>query len=373
MKKSEPINPLNYFTKKELINLSFSRPTLAQLELTRNCNQSCLFCFRSCEKNKLYEDLDIRKWEIILDKLFNLGVYILNLSGGEIYLYRQLEEFLSKAHGRFKIAITTNGTLPMNKYLKYIDQIDFSIHDIGKNHDGIVNLKGAFEKAENNLSEALKTKIKVGINTVLIKRNFYHINKIYKYFDRRFPKLHHHSFTFSINASSGKNFKGETLKLNKKSLDYYINSINQIPREKRKYKHGLSAMIGEGYHEGNSKVSLPDCAGGKYKLTVAYNGDVYPCRYFLGKDYYCGNLLEMDALEMWKNGKGFKPFRDYYENIKKIDKKCQSCQKLDRCYGGCRAYTKSYLLNGDFSYERDQKCVIRPSFARTGDNNQMQS
>ena len=36
------------FSKTELHQLMWKKPNFAQIELTRNCNQSCIFCFANC-------------------------------------------------------------------------------------------------------------------------------------------------------------------------------------------------------------------------------------------------------------------------------------------------------------------------------------
>lgn len=60
---------LNGFTRKELMSLIWQHPSLAQLELTRNCNQKCSFCFQGCQLNKNYQDLSLDDWKIIINKL----------------------------------------------------------------------------------------------------------------------------------------------------------------------------------------------------------------------------------------------------------------------------------------------------------------
>lgn len=357
------------FSKLDLQRLAIRKPILAQLELTRNCNQTCIFCFRACNKKNKFPNLSLLKWIKILDKLWEMGIQILNISGGEILLFPELKDFLREAKRRnFRVVLNTNGSLSLLKYLQYLDQIIFSIHGLGEIHDKITGQKGAFVKAEKHLAEVLDGNTDVGINTVLTKNNFDKIEKTYRYFEQKYPDLQHHSFTLSIVCNTGYKFRKDMLQLDEETFKYYLKSINKIPRKKREYKHGLRALIDKKSWIKNAFISLPHCAAGKYKIVVTYNGDIYPCNFFLGKEYYCGNILKDDIEKIWKEGKGFKPFRKMFLN-ERLPKLCKTCKKKGTCFGGCRAYTESYLSKGQFSNEKDVRCVLGDAYLRDRSNN----
>ena len=85
---------INGFSKKELINLIWSRPNFAQVELTRNCNFRCKFCFENCDAKEVYEDKLPGMWKIVVDDLYNLGIKKIHFSGGENFLYPHFTEIL---------------------------------------------------------------------------------------------------------------------------------------------------------------------------------------------------------------------------------------------------------------------------------------
>ena len=62
------------FSKKELVNLIWSRPNFAQIELTRNCNFKCKFCFENCDAKDKYEDKPVEMWKKVIDNLYELGL-----------------------------------------------------------------------------------------------------------------------------------------------------------------------------------------------------------------------------------------------------------------------------------------------------------
>ena len=106
------------FSKKELVNLIWSRPNFAQIELTRNCNFKCKFCFENCDAKDKYEDKPVEMWKKVIDNLHELGLKKLHFSGGENFLYPHFKEILkySKEKG-FVNLINTNGSFNIEKIL----------------------------------------------------------------------------------------------------------------------------------------------------------------------------------------------------------------------------------------------------------------
>jgi radical SAM protein with 4Fe4S-binding SPASM domain len=109
----------------------------------------------------------------------------------------------------------------------------------------------------------------------------------------------------------------------------------------------------------NRPIPLPSCAGGKYKIVIDFKGDVYPCRYFQTKKFFCGNIFKEKLERIWRNGKGFKFFR----NIILYDilpPECRVCYKRSVCFGGCliwRIYNKKQGC-----YEKDIRCKLGAAY-----------
>ena len=97
---------------KELINLIWSRPNFAQVELTKNCNFKCKFCFENCDVHDKYQDKPPEMWKKVIDELYNLGIKKIHFSGGENFLYKHFKEILkySKEKGLTNL-INTNASI----------------------------------------------------------------------------------------------------------------------------------------------------------------------------------------------------------------------------------------------------------------------
>lgn len=356
------------FTREEIYKLMWSRPSFAQLELTRNCNQSCVFCFDGCEKNTVYSDLPLEKWKYIIDQLHLIGVQSLHFSGGEDFLYPYFIGLIeySKQLG-FEIQINTNGSIDITDSLPFVDTYVFSVHGLGSLHDSIVRRQGSFDSAMKNIGIAIKAHKRVQISTVLIKENIFAIKKMFEYFDSQYD-IDKYSFTLAASSLSGKQFDNHALHLTKQLFDDYCASLRYIGREKLVLKHGLYCIFDyEILSESKHYPPMPVCAAGKDKIIVKYNGDVYPCNYFQSHEFLCGNLLNQSILDIWDNGSGYKMFRDLVLS-ESLTAECHNCRKFSKCYGGCRVWTKGFIERGLFTNERDCRCELGNAFIGAGDN-----
>jgi len=356
---------INGFSYKELFDLAISKPVLAQLELTQNCNQSCSFCFKNCSSDKHYKDLDISEWKVILKKILKLGVSKLNLTGGEPFLYKNFIDLskFAKENGVEEIVVNTNGTIPLNKdILNWVDTLFFSVHNLSDKHDLIVNKKGAFDKIIENIDISKEAEKLVGINVVVTEDNIDNVWEIYNYFKKY--NLDYYSFNLA-GEINGNTVISEDL-FNEYSN--FLMSISEELKDKLYLRHGMQNIFINDSDFYFANIPMPHCAAGKYKLLVDYEGDVYPCSFFQSSKYYCGNLLKEDASDIWKNGKGFNFFRKLVFDKNNLPEKCENCMKKDKCLGGCLVWRN---INKNNLYDRDIRCKIGDAYIRIGDNKQM--
>jgi len=170
--------------------------------------------------------------------------------------------------------------------------------------------------------------------------------------------LNFHAFNLYIDCE---NFSKKVQEY-KKIFPKYLKFLKTVPKEKRKLRHGMHNIFIKDKDFFHSTIPLPHCAAGKYKLVVDYKGDIYPCRYFQTKKYLCGNAIEDDLAEIWKNGKGFKYFRDIILK-NELPLQCQSCFKKDKCRGGCLAWR---IYNKELEcYEKDIRCEFGNAYIRS--------
>lgn len=66
-------------------------------------------------------------------------------------------------------------------------------------------------------------------------------------------------------------------------------------------------------------------------ITVDFNGDVYPCDFFVEEQWKLGNIMEEDLGHML-NSEVFKEFR---QKMFQLSEECKQCEWFFTCHGGC--------------------------------------
>lgn len=346
----------NGFSKNELYELMFSRPSFVQIELTRNCNQNCPFCFSRCGTGAVFKDLSLENWKTVIDKVRELGVREIHLSGGEVTLYPWIAQLLRYIKSlNLRVHLNTNGQISLKDIGPLIDEVVFSVHGTEKIHNEIVGKSDSFKLLLNNIIYCNEMDIPISLNMVIIKKNRNNLRNLYEFFEKAYS-ISSYSFTYAVKSNNGSDLNDCFVELTEEELKQYFAFLDTIKRNRLVLKHSLSALYHFDLNEQN-ELPMPICAGGKDKLVIKYDGSVYPCSFFQNSDYYCGNILKEDPIEIWKNGKGFVKFRDLVYD-ERLPRKCVSCKKMSKCFGGCRVWTRSYSENGGIYDDNDKRCEI---------------
>jgi MoaA/NifB/PqqE/SkfB family radical SAM enzyme len=144
--------------------------------LTQQCNNSCRYCTYANGKEGL-STVDII-W--ILEELYQAGVRLLSLTGGEILLRKDIGHIIrvAKAKGFF-VKICTNGFLLAELILEInlVDVIQLSIDGKEETHDYLRG-QGSFSKVIRGLEISLANKKDVFLNTVVSSYNTGKLNEV---------------------------------------------------------------------------------------------------------------------------------------------------------------------------------------------------
>jgi radical SAM protein with 4Fe4S-binding SPASM domain len=309
------------------------RPNTIHFELTERCNLRCIHCLYPKISN---DELSTEEIYGILLQLKEIGVFNLALSGGEIFVRKDIQKILDfLLEHRFLLAIYTNGTLLTRSLIEKIaalnpTSVEISVYGATPEiHDRITTVPGSFQKTISTIQAFNDCGVNVIFKGFLLRDNFHQ--------------------------------RWEMIALAHKIGVLYVFDFNLIPMvngEKSNIWSGLTIeQIRKMYHEvaedglilrnnvalKSRESQLPQggkviCNPGVINGCIGPNGEVFPCP-VLRKPM--GNLREKSLEDIWKTDK-IDDIR--YMKLEDLDS-CPDCLLLEYCN---RCPGVAYLETGDY-------------------------
>jgi len=273
------------------------------------------------------------------------------VTGGEPLLRRDLFEVMGYAHNLgFEWGIVTNGFFVNQEMVEKMkdsgmSSVVVSIDGIGKIHDELRQMPGAYKKAIEAVKLIKKANfVKIlQVTTTANKINFCQLEEIYKIM----LDLGIDSWRVMNVDPIGRAELNNELILDRKQMKWLLDFI----REKRR-KKGMEVIFGcEGFlgleYEGEVRDWFFYCGTGINIGSILHNGDIFVCPNVPRRpELIQGNVRRDSFVEVWNNK--FKEFR----NLKRTScKKCEKCVWWDECLGG------SFHL-WDFKNNKPKMCHV---------------
>ena len=322
-------------------------PIRATIELTYNCNLHCKMCYQQSQRGKGNQRIEMTKGEIkkIIDKM--PPKTLITLTGGEPLIRKDALEIIEYAGRRHNCNIITNGTLiDQEKARRLVEKnltlIGVSIDGIGKNHDKIRRVEGAFKKAITGIQLIQKEKAKLGlkfplidIKTVILPENLSQLHQIYNLA----RELKVDFFTISILRSWATLLSPPVSKTApefayrvspKVDGDFDVNLLEEqlkmitseeSPVKLRFYPRELNWHLRDYYANKISPRDYLPCIFPWTSFFISPLGDVFPCL-TLG----VGNIKKQNLFKIW-NGKKMRQFRLRLKKAR-VFFVCQGCCNL---------------------------------------------
>ncbi|RMF15382.1 MAG: heme d1 biosynthesis radical SAM protein NirJ [Candidatus Dadabacteria bacterium] len=145
--------------------------------LSRRCNLRCRHCYTVSEDRAYPGELSTAEALRTIEDLWQAGVRVLILSGGEPLLRPDIFELSEAARERgFYVALSTNGTAIDDQNIERIAAMEYSyvgisLDGIGARHDAFRGREGAFDQALRGLRLCRDAGIKTGIRYTLTELN----------------------------------------------------------------------------------------------------------------------------------------------------------------------------------------------------------
>ncbi len=304
------------------------QPRIVQFVLTEECNLNCVYCCDT-NRNPICGELKLDDYKKIIDDVNGVTKCAdIVLTGGEPLLSSMALDIArhAKSNGN-KVHLLTNALLVnennANEISEAFDLIRISV-------DGSNQEMHEFHRGKNTYDRLLKAiylldkqKAPMQFAMTVTKKNISDIDGMVKAFGSRltFQPI------FKVGAAKGR----ENLHI---TGDEYYKALASV-----KGVNHTSYLCSSITRSKDRRMAK--CAIGDAVISIAPNGDMYPCHLLHFPEFRAGNIKEQPLAQIYENSAIFKECRNL--TVDKVGG-CSSCDVRYFCGGSCRA--RSYLEGG---------------------------
>lgn len=159
------------------------------LEITKNCNQKCFYCFNDSGHADQKNELSLVEWKKVISEIHTLGHKSVHITGGEPFLHPNIIEILTHAIGLglettilsngYKIAMLAEKHQTLFSKLKLaqisLDAMDPNVHNARR------GFSGAFKDAIDAINSLQKVNVPIEISTTVSDQSLSQLIDIGRY------------------------------------------------------------------------------------------------------------------------------------------------------------------------------------------------
>jgi len=321
-------------------------PFSVQVDLTYRCNEKCVHCYLDHQDHGEMTTTEIKH---LLKEMADAGVFIVNFSGGEIFLRKDLFEILEYASElTFCIKLKTNAVMIREAQAARlrnlgVAQIQVSIYSHRPEvHDAITKLPGSLQRSLKAIRFLKSQGLKVIMANVMMTENLGDLRST-----RALAEELGAEYTIDPTVTPMMDGERSTLSLNAGDA-----ALRELFRDEANVGDVDAFCAPPAAVTESSMDSLP-CSAGHTACYISPYGEFYPCVQF---PLSCGNVRQQRFIDIWQNSPQLKEVR----SIRLRDLSCSQCvhgASCSRCPGLA-------FLEGNMRGPSTADC--EKSFARTG-------
>jgi len=323
-------------------------PLSVQIDLTYRCNERCVHCYLDHDDHGEMTTAEIKH---LLKEMADAGVFILTLSGGEIFLRKDFFEILEYARLQltFCVKLKTNAILIREREAARIrdlgvESVQISIYSHRPEvHDAITLVPGSLERSLKAIRFLKSQGLRVIIANVLMTMNA-----------QDYPAVralaHELGVECTLDPTITPMMDGNRSVM---SLGIGQNALRQVLHDEALVGRGDEFCAIPAPADENALAALP-CSAGHTACYISPYGDVFPCVQF---PLPTGNVRKQRFIDIWR-------YSDEMNEVRSIRIKdlttCSQCTHVSRCTR-CPGLA---FMEGNMRGPSAQDC--EKSFARTG-------
>lgn len=335
--------------------------------LTNICNLRCTHCYVSSGKPMVGE-LTGDEWIRVLQEARQLGVFELNVSGGEATLHRdfvKIAEHIASVP-TFNANLNTNGVLLRSEHEDVIARaftsIQVSIDDaVAAKHDEFRGRKGSFDRSLTTIDRLIRRGVETNIGFTLTRNNLDALDGVVALAESLGVTI----LNIGLVADLGRASKNLLVKgVGSESVhdDPFMERMYQKMKELSVRSSRVRILMPfrvpseDSVAERHEKQFI--CDGDNTQiLYIMANGSMMPCDKLPIEKFSYGNVRQSSVLDVWMSQrmKGFKLMSPSQLP------KCKTCPHLKICGGACVA--RAYQGGGSLESPDWTSCVIAQKFS----------
>ena len=320
-------------------------PIFASLEVTRLCPLKCLHCLNNSGKADENE-MNTQEIKLVLNKLSQMGVQKLLITGGEPLARNDFEKILKYASENFfVILVNSNGYLVNDSLIKEIkkfgENIFFQISLDGnkETHNKLRGVDDSYDKAINAIRVLSLNKIPVIVASTINKDNFNQMESVT--LDAKNNGAKQISFSSTLDYGRAK----ENSLANNIDISKIAENAHFLDK---KYTDSNFIVAIEDNIDHTNEIKRKGCGAGVSQICIRPNGDIAPC---VIMPYVFGNLLKQHVNKIFDADR-----IDIFNQLPRPnDKFCNNCSNklvcrgcssiaLELCDEKCKWYENNKLI-----------------------------
>jgi len=327
--------------------LQLGVPFSVQLDLTYRCNEQCVHCYLDHDDHGEMTTTEIKH---LLQEMAEAWVFILTLSGGEIFMRKDFFEILECARAlTFCIKLKTNAVLirePQAARIRElgVESIQISIYSHRPEvHDAITKVPGSLQRSINAIRFLKSQGLKVVMANVLMTGNMQDYQGVRALADEL-------GADYTLDPTITPMMDGDRSIL---ELNAGESVLRNLFRDESFVGNADEFCAPPPAPDENSMLSLP-CSAGHTACYVSPYGEFYPCVQF---PLSCGNVRQQRFIDIWRDSEQLKEVRSIRLRDLTSCSQCAHGASCTRCPGLA-------FMEGNMRGPSTADC--EKSFARTG-------
>jgi radical SAM protein with 4Fe4S-binding SPASM domain len=330
--QTEKICPISFLEvkKEEPFTYRYSAPLRMDLALTFRCPNNCIHCYAGGPHETA--ELNTSQWKEVINRLSQIGIFILTFTGGEPTLHEDLPKLLQYAQNKGMVSgLITNGRkLKDKEYVNTLEEAGLDFVQVTleshkpKIHDLMTTAKGSWKETVAGIKNAVQSQIYVTTNTTLSKYNAPEFLRTIDYI----KELNVAAFGCNSLIYSGKaNAISQKFALPVEELQEILSKIRDKAQQLNLKFLWYTPTQYCRFDPIQLGLGVKSCTAAMINMCVGPNGDVYPCQSYFES---LGNILVDEWKQIWNH-----PLAVKIRNRDYVELKCKKCPQLQVCGGGC--------------------------------------